>query len=105
MTGVIEDFFRRRDAALSKMPRELILHLNPPRLTDHDARYTIGKGLKALFGIAGRSSRCGRMEAARTTDQDKVVASDPVTAPLAANARHRTKVDCSCTSGENIRAG
>lgn len=105
MTGVIEDFFRRRDATLSKMPRELILHLNLPRLTDHDARYTIRKRHDGLSRIVGRSSRRGRMEAARTTDQDKVVASDPATAPLAANARHRTKVDCSFLSGGHMRAG
>lgn len=105
MTGVIEDFFRRRDATLSKMPRELILHLNLPRLTDHDARYTIRKRHDGLSRIVGRSSRRGRMEAARTTDQDQDVARDPATAPLAASARHRIKVDCSCTSGENIRAG
>jgi hypothetical protein len=105
VTGVIEDFFRRRDATLSKMPRELILHLNLPRLTDHDARYTIRKRHDGLSRIVGRSSRRGRMEAARTTDQDKVVASDPATAPLAANARHRTNVDCSFLSGGHMRAG
>lgn len=87
------------------MPRELILHLNLPRLADHDARYTIWNRLEALLGIAGRSSRRGRVEAARTTDQDKVAASDPATAPLASNARHSTEVDCSYSSGVHIRAG
>jgi hypothetical protein len=99
VTGVIEDFFRRRDEALSKMPRELILHVDLMRLKDDGARNTIREGHDGQFRIAGQSSRGGRMEAARTTDQDQGVACDPATAPLASRTRHRVKVDRNPPSG------